>query len=78
MGKLTWYGVLGNHDYGGSNIECEFQYKKHGWRIDDWWWSYTMTVGTKTVAFVHFDTSYLAYGPNGEKSKIYMKPEFHK
>lgn len=23
LGNLTWYGVLGNHDYGGSDVEAE-------------------------------------------------------
>lgn len=38
---LTWFGTIGNHDYGGEGLFSEFEYKKHGWRIDDFFWAHT-------------------------------------
>ncbi len=70
--------MLGNHDYNGKDLEAELKYTKHGWRIDDYFWAHTTTVGTKTVAFIHIDTNYLAYGPNGEPDKKLMPDYFKK
>ena len=39
LGKLPWYGVIGNHDYNGEGLLSEFQYRSFGWRIDDFFWS---------------------------------------
>jgi len=73
-----WYGVLGNHDYNSVELEAEFKYNKYGWRIDQFFWSHKHVVGNETIAFVHIDTNYLEYGPDGEKSKPRMTGYFQK
>jgi len=68
--NLTWYGLLGNHDYNNHGLLEEFKYNKYGWRIDDFFWSHSKTVDGETVAFVHIDTSFLAYGAKGEHANM--------
>ena len=49
-----------------------------GWRIDDDFWSHTITTENKgeKIAFVHFDTNFLAYGEKGEKGNKGMGQYF--
>ena len=49
-----------------------------GWKMEDFFWSHTQMVGEEEVAFVHIDTSYLAYGRTGESGNKYMKDYFEK
>jgi len=51
---------------------------KHGWKIDDYFWSHKMKIGEETVAFVHIDTSFLAYGEEGEVISQHMGSHFRK
>ena len=45
--------------------------------MDDYFWSHTKTLdGGKSLAFVHIDTNFLAYGPHGEGGRKYMKRYF--
>jgi len=62
LSKLNWYGVMGNKDYTNKWLEAEFIFRKNGWRIDDFFWSHKI----ENIVFVHIDTSFLAYGANGE------------
>ena len=70
--------MLGNHDYNSIDLAAEFQYDKYGWNIKDFVYSHSFTIDGKELAFVHLDTSYLFYGPDGEKSKPLMIPNFKK
>jgi len=75
---LNWYGVLGNRDYNNKYLEAYFYMSKHGWKIDDYFWSHKMKIGEETVAFVHIDTSFLAYGEEGEVISQHMGSHFRK
>ena len=75
--NLTWYGTIGNHDYNGADIEAEFIYNKFGWKMDGFMYYHNhRAMSGDSVTFVHIDTNYLFYGPNGEFSKPRMKPYF--
>ena len=78
MSKLKWYGVLGNHDYNTKNLTAEFLYDKYGWVLKDFVYSTSFTIEGKELVFVHVDTSFLEYGPDGEKSKPLMPGNFKK
>ena len=78
LSYLPWYGVIGNHDYNADGLLSEFKYRMFGWRIDDFFWSQTFTVEEKKLSIVHLDTTYLAYGPDGEDDKPKMRPWFEK
>ena len=73
------FGTIGNHDYNGAGLLSEFWYYKSGWRIDDFFYNHVHTAewGQK-IGFVHIDTSFLVYGPEGEESKPLMAPWFKK
>ncbi|KAJ3310067.1 hypothetical protein HDV04_005410 [Boothiomyces sp. JEL0838] len=63
--ELPWHAMLGNHDYCYGNPWAEIQYKQNGWRMDDFFWSFSVQLpSSKTAAFVYLDTNFLAYGPN--------------
>merc|ERR1712154_459834 len=68
------YSSLGNHDWEG-HPSSEIEYK-HNWVMKDYNYAHTHDMNGTTVGFVHFDTSYLAYGSNGENSA--MKHNFDK
>lgn len=63
--NLKWYGTIGNHDYGNVGLYSEFKYRKYGWVIEDFFWTHTAKVAGMNIAFVHVDTSFLAYGVEG-------------
>ena len=76
---LDWYGVLGNRDYSNEGITELLGYREHRWRLDDHFWSHTMIADDeKKVAFVHIDTSFLAYGEYGEVGNANMGDYFAK
>ena len=70
--------MLGNHDYNNDGLMAELSYCQNGWRIDDFFWNHEMEVDGEKIGFVHIDTSFLAYGPEGESNKKKMKPWFEK
>mmetsp|Transcript_3197 Transcript_3197/g.295 ORF Transcript_3197/g.295 Transcript_3197/m.295 type:complete len:104 (+) Transcript_3197:220-531(+) len=65
---LTWYGVIGNHDFRGLGLFTEFEYKKNNWRIDDFFWTHTDIVEGNRIAFIHIDTNFLAEGIEGSSA----------
>ena len=69
---------MGNKDYTNRWTEAEFIFRKNGWRIDDFFWSHAINVDDQKLAFVHIDTSFLAYGVNGEPGNPFMKSCFQK
>jgi len=76
---LTWYGVIGNRDYRNKGLKKEYLVYKNGWIIDDFFWHHQMSVDKDyRVAFVHIDTSFLAYGKGGEPGNKRMKKYFEK
>ena len=46
--------------------------------MDYFVYSHTMEIGDDDLALVHIDTSFLAYGPDGEPQNRYMKEAFAK
>ena len=60
LDQVPFYGVLGNHDYCGP-VDALMDYTENGWRLDDHVWKHELTVGDIDIAFVHVDTSVLAY-----------------
>ncbi|KAI8916267.1 Metallo-dependent phosphatase-like protein [Gorgonomyces haynaldii] len=63
LDRLPWHAMLGNHDYCNANPEAEFRYKNHNWRMDDFFWSYTVNLPSgKTAKFLYFDTDLITYG----------------
>jgi len=58
--------VIGNRDLNYKWLEVEYFEQRKGWRIDEFFWSHTMTIDGKELAFVHIDTNFLAYGKKGE------------
>ena len=66
LGRLTWFGVLGNRDYQNKGIKEGYLKSKDKWKIDDFFWSHRMLANNRELAFIHIDTNFLAYGSNGE------------
>ena len=74
-----WYGVVGNHDYADRGLNKQYFYNNNGWRVSGFFWSHTMIADNgKELAFVHIDTSYLAYGSEGEIGNKRMTEYFQK
>jgi len=48
---------------------AEVLYNKHGWRMDNLFWRHEVKIGSKKAIFLHIDTSFLAYGIEGEVGK---------
>ena len=79
LAHLTWYGVIGNTDYNYWDIRRQLsQSGKEGtqFRIDNYIWTHSMKVEGHKVAFIHIDTSFLAYGKKGEANNLGMKQHF--
>ena len=74
--QLPWYGVLGNHDYNYKKLNDLFLHKENGWQIKNYFWSHIEKVDGKNVAFIHIDTSFIAYGIEGEPNNKYMNYKF--
>ena len=59
--------MIGYHDFNGTGLFSEFDYKYAGWQIDDFFWSHKHKLGNQTISFVHLDSNFLVYGPAGEQ-----------
>lgn len=68
--NIPWYGVLGESDYRGKGLYDEFLYRNNNFKIENFLWAHTARIKSKSVAFVHIDTSFLAYGKEGESEKM--------
>ena len=58
--------MLGNRDYSQRGLREGYLKKKGKWRIDDFFYCHIILVNNREAAFIHIDTNFLAYGPNGE------------
>ena len=78
LSGIPWYSTQGNHDYNSPDLFAQFQYRQHDWKFGALFWQHSHRVQSALVTFVHVDTSFLAYGINGQPgtTKPLMKPWF--
>jgi tartrate-resistant acid phosphatase type 5 len=72
---VPWFAVLGNHDYHQSpEAQIEYTHVSKGkWNMDAHYFSRNMTLGSKTVKFVYFDSIWFA--PTHSKHTPVTDPE---
>lgn len=55
---LKFYNVLGNHDHrGNTQAQIEYSKRSNRWKMYDYWYHFTKTIGETRVGFYAMDTN---------------------